>query len=114
MLNKLIQEVAPADMLQPSYPLRQSTFNRWMWSAAVLVVTIAGTFFIKQSAIPVKESPVTVSPSPVAPGRNGAVLTLADGSQVVLDSLQDGTIASQNGYEIMLKEGVNLKQNNGY
>ncbi|MBX3239538.1 MAG: FecR domain-containing protein [Chitinophagaceae bacterium] len=106
MLNRLMQEITPADALQQSNPLPQRTFNRWIWAAAVLVVAVAGTFFIKQNSISVKESPVVASPSPIAPGREGAILTLADGSQVVLDSLQDGAIASQNGYEIVLKEGA--------
>ncbi|MBX3252554.1 MAG: FecR domain-containing protein [Chitinophagaceae bacterium] len=107
MLNRLMRDITPADTLQPSDPLARRTFNRWwMWAAAVLVAAVAGTFFITQNSIPQKETPVAISPSPIAPGHDGAILTLADGSQVVLDSLQDGAIASQNGYEIVLKEGA--------
>lgn len=39
------------------------------------------------------------------PGREGAILTLADGSQLVLDSLGNGKIAVQNGGEVVLENG---------
>ncbi len=41
----------------------------------------------------------------VAPGRNGAILTLADGSKLLLDSLGNGTIAVENGTRIRLEDG---------
>lgn len=41
----------------------------------------------------------------VEPGKNGAVLTLADGSVIVLDSIGNGTIAMQNGVQVISKEG---------
>ncbi len=40
-----------------------------------------------------------------APGKNGAVLTLADGSQLVLDSMGNGMVATQNGTQVLLKGG---------
>jgi hypothetical protein len=48
---------------------------------------------------------VVVKPVDIAPGKNGAVLTLADGTQVVLDSLHNGVIANQKGGQVLLKEG---------
>lgn len=41
----------------------------------------------------------------VIPGKDGAVLTLADGTQVVLDSLGNGIVADQNGSQVLLKDG---------
>ncbi|HRN57581.1 MAG TPA: FecR domain-containing protein [Agriterribacter sp.] len=41
----------------------------------------------------------------VPPGKNGAILKLADGREVVLDSLADGVIASQRGTIVELKNG---------
>jgi hypothetical protein len=41
----------------------------------------------------------------IAPGHDGAILTLANGSQMVLDSLGNGVIASQNGAQVVLKNG---------
>jgi len=43
--------------------------------------------------------------SAITPGKNGAVLTLADGRQLVLDSLKNGVIANQNGAQAVLHNG---------
>jgi ferric-dicitrate binding protein FerR (iron transport regulator) len=47
----------------------------------------------------------TATPADIPPGRDGAILTLADGRQVVLDSLGNGVIATQNGTQVELKNG---------
>jgi transmembrane sensor len=41
----------------------------------------------------------------IAPGHDGAILTLANGRQLVLDSLKNGVIAMQNGSQVELKNG---------
>jgi ferric-dicitrate binding protein FerR (iron transport regulator) len=41
----------------------------------------------------------------VAPGRDGAVLTLANGTKVVLDSIGNGVIAQQNGAQVVMQNG---------
>ncbi|GAA3918015.1 DUF4974 domain-containing protein [Chitinophaga oryziterrae] len=39
------------------------------------------------------------------PGKQGAILTLSDGKQVTLDSLYNGTVATQNGATLLLNNG---------
>ncbi len=41
----------------------------------------------------------------IAPGRDGAVLTLADGRQVILDSLNNGVVANEQGATVVLSNG---------
>jgi hypothetical protein len=41
----------------------------------------------------------------IPPGKRGAMLTLADGKRVVLDSLGNGLVATQNGTQVILKNG---------
>jgi hypothetical protein len=41
----------------------------------------------------------------IAPGKQGAILTLADGRTVVLDSLGNGVVASQGGTKVVLNNG---------
>jgi transmembrane sensor len=48
---------------------------------------------------------VVSNPIHIAPGKSGAVLTLADGSQLVLDSMGNGMVATQNGTQVLLKGG---------
>lgn len=77
-------------------------------AAAVLIITIS--FFIRsilQKPVPVNtstEKPIAAV-TDIAPGSQGAVLTLADGRKVVLDSLGNGTISLQTGAEVRLKDG---------
>jgi ferric-dicitrate binding protein FerR (iron transport regulator) len=42
----------------------------------------------------------------ITPGKNGALLTLADGRQIVLDSVDNGVVATQNGAAVLLKNGT--------
>jgi hypothetical protein len=67
---------------------------------------MAGFYFLWQ---PEKPSPEVVTKNvpvqDIAPGKNGATLTLADGRLVVLDSLGNGVIASQQGAKVVLQNG---------
>lgn len=48
----------------------------------------------------------------IEPGSDGAILTLEDGSQMILDSLGNGTITTKTGRKIMLVNGL-LQYENG-
>jgi transmembrane sensor len=41
----------------------------------------------------------------IMPGRSGAILTLGDGSQIVLDSVANGVLANQNNTAVSKKDG---------
>jgi ferric-dicitrate binding protein FerR (iron transport regulator) len=76
-------------------------FVRYAAVAAVLVV-LAGLGYIinfdsKRENFPLRQP---VATHDVAPGHEGAVLTLADGKQIVLDSAGDGSLARQGGMAI--------------
>lgn len=77
---------------------------RWKFAAAasVAVVLTAGAYFIFKPASPVSVKPLIAD---IAPGANGAILTLGDGSRVVLDSLGDGLVAKQKGSDAVIKNG---------
>lgn len=45
------------------------------------------------------------SANPQTPGREGAILTLADGTTIVLDSLDNGIVARQPGSNVLLMNG---------
>ncbi|WP_315816975.1 FecR family protein [Paraflavitalea speifideaquila] len=46
---------------------------------------------------------MTTKPEPILPGRNGAILTLADGRRIVLDSAANGIIGNQGSAQISLQ-----------
>lgn len=82
------------------------SFRRWGWSAASLILILASVLLF-QTINKKKEKPAsaTAAIADFGPGRDGAILTLADGSRLVLDSLDNGVIANQNGVQAVLKNG---------
>lgn len=94
---------------KPSAPIvhRVHFLRKWGWAAAVaiLVSTVVFTLiYPKQSQDMTGESLVTASP--VMPGKDGALLTLANGSQVLLDTVKNGEIALQGGATVKVINGA--------
>ena len=105
-LQSSVQEEKKASIkpLSPVISLRGS----WMKYAAVAIIFITtGLFFWSRQdskSPPVIANPVKKSRA-IEPGKEGAILTLEDGSQIVLDSLGNGIITAQNGVQLVLKSG---------
>lgn len=99
----------PEDMQDTaSPPTRRTPFLRRYWAAAsVLLLLTLGTYlWYQDSSRP--QAPTSDNkhlPKDIFPGRDGAILTLADGRQVVLDSLGNGLIAMQSGTQVVLQDG---------
>jgi ferric-dicitrate binding protein FerR (iron transport regulator) len=102
MVNSILQQ-SPAQQAK-SVPLFSSQRVRWWAVAAVLLVIIAtGTWrWLQPYKAPVV---ATTQVYDVAPGKDGAILTLADGTTVVLDSLGNGVVATQKGARLLLHNG---------
>lgn len=102
ILSKIRQKIGEG---MPGTPVRRiGVLRRWGWVAAsvLLAVSIGGYLFLNREEA---AAPVAMTEKDIPPGKEGAVLTLADGSQVVLDSLGNGVIATQNGTQVLLKNG---------
>lgn len=84
--------------------------KRIRWAAAAIILLIAGASFLYLSIHPghsnIGNKGIASSSDQhdVSPGKNGAVLTLADGSSVLLDSTGDGNLAQQ-GNMVLMKNG---------
>lgn len=93
-----------ADQPDPKPVVHRVHFmRRWGWAAAsALLLFAAGAYFYMAGT---KSNPPVVSTENIAPGKEGAILTLADGSQVILDSMSNGVIADQNGSKAVLHNG---------
>lgn len=68
---------------------------RWVAAAAVLLVTAAAWFFVRNGAT--VELPAQDVAYEVLPGGNKATLTLADGRKVPLSTSRDGIVVAQDG-----------------
>jgi hypothetical protein len=84
---------------------RKRSFKLWRWTAiaAALLAITGGIYLVK---LPRPRNAVTVSKHPpvsndVAPGRNKAILQLADSSSIVLDDSDPGVLTQQGGTKIL-------------
>lgn len=89
---------------------RRKPVARRLWFRVAAAALLIGIFFIGITLYRVP-SPVIYSDATLAaqqaipPGHDGATLTLADGSKVVLDSLGSGLLTTQNGTKVVLNNG---------
>jgi ferric-dicitrate binding protein FerR (iron transport regulator) len=107
LLNSIQQDVkAPAipRIVHRVHFLRRSGW--WAAAAILLVLLSVGTYYLfNQSSASLPAATVAAVMNDVKPGTEGAMLTLADGRQVLLDSLGNGIIAMQGNAEIKLNDG---------
>lgn len=91
---------------------RLSYLNRWSVAATVILAASLGLWYHSSRSVEktiVRNTPV--HGIDVAPGGNKAILTLADGSAIVLDSISDGEITKQ-GNTLVFKSNDMLAYNN--
>jgi transmembrane sensor len=89
--------------------------QKWKWVAAASVVFIIGitTFFLFDNKKDPVQSASNITAEQIQPGKDGAILTLADGSQLSMDSIQNGIIALQDGVTARVVNGVLIYEGNG-
>ncbi|SEW45396.1 FecR family protein [Chitinophaga arvensicola] len=97
----ILQAIVAVDKAPAVIP-RVFTLRRWWAAASVTLLLAAGTaYYLLQQ----HQTIHTPTMADVAPAHKGAILTLSDGSQVVLDSAKNGLVASQNGARVLLDSG---------
>jgi ferric-dicitrate binding protein FerR (iron transport regulator) len=106
--EKMYRHIATVQFKQEK-PAVMRRYFRYAAAAAVLLIAAAGIFFLffnngKQNTN--SESPLIAESLDMVPGTNGAVLTLANGKTIVLDSLQNGVIALENNGRAVLEDGA--------
>ncbi|MGN6416253.1 MAG: FecR family protein, partial [Pseudobacter sp.] len=77
-------------------------YLKWVAAAAAVVTAcIAGWWLMPRK----QPAPQIVENTSIEPGTSGAVLTLSDGRTVVLDSLNNGVIATQGNTSVTITDG---------
>jgi ferric-dicitrate binding protein FerR (iron transport regulator) len=100
-----------SNKIQGTDPIKKSpvVFLKRSWiAAAAIVIVVLGigiVWMMKKNTHSVDNVVVTPSKTEIVPGKDGAILTLADGRTIVLDSAGNGLIATQSGSEIVLSDG---------
>jgi len=84
--------------------------RRWSAAAAIIIALIGGIYLwnigIHKKAVPV--SPTPMVKNDVLPGGNKAVLTLAGGQRIILDSAHAGQLTIQGNAQVMKINGGKL------
>lgn len=101
MVDRILQQ-SPAEEMEISRRPRW-----WAAAAAILVLCIAGGTWYGLHQRAGNEPVVNAAKGAhdVGPGKEGAILTLANGKAIVLDSLGNGLVAKQNGTQVVLSNG---------
>jgi transmembrane sensor len=98
ILQNTDQQPAPVHFLK----------RKWVRYAAALIIVLAGVsiyLMVQQSSSRQIAAEPTAAPRDIAPGREGAILTLEDGSTVILDDRGNGLVANQSGSKVVLNNG---------
>lgn len=85
-----------------------SFMRRYRWVAAAVLLLMAGTLYwytASKTADPGQFMAQAMPVKDVAPGRSGAILRLADGRKIVLDSIPDGLVAMEGDVQIIKEHG---------
>lgn len=88
--------------------------GKWKWAAAAVILLMLGLFIWKQDSSPEKETPPLVQQPDRSPGGAKAILLLADGRELVLDSMGNGLLAQQGNSSVTkTADGVLLYKADG-
>ncbi|UYQ94062.1 hypothetical protein MKQ68_03025 [Chitinophaga horti] len=105
-LNTEAKDAMVNNILRRGEPAKVRSMRRYWWAAAAVAVVLAGALGYQLNQPPPVKPVVQASTThDVAPGRQGAILTLANGQTIVLDSLNNGVIANQQGTQVSLSNG---------
>jgi transmembrane sensor len=84
--------------------LRQMPSRRrwWLAAASIILLLSAGAYLLTKKNVLKPVAGITK----ILPGKEGAILTLADGSQVLLDTIKNGVVALQGGTTAKIVNGT--------
>lgn len=107
-LHQLLQQKLSKhnDETQTEKPHRIFYFSRWIAAAVLLLVIGSAAYFFwpKTKSQPIATKP-TEQTNDVLPGHEGAVLSLSDGTKIVLDNAKNGALALQGDVKIVKQNG---------
>ncbi len=83
----------------------QTPWIRYAAAAAIICMAVGAWLWTSRNPSR-QQQPAQVAATDIPAGREGAILTLADGSHITLDSLGNGTVAEQHGTQVSLNNGA--------
>jgi transmembrane sensor len=84
-------------------PIRRNWYRISVAAAIILAIALGGYLIYNQQ--PEKETPPLANTKDIPPGGDKAILTLADGSQIILNDASNGAIANQGNVKVIKLDG---------
>lgn len=115
--DRLDSMLSAEDSEWQGVPVRRMSWRRYLVAAGLIGVAVVGTWLYVRSRQDAEVGAVALVPvashlkNDVSPGGNKAVLTLSDGSSVVLDKVEKGAIANQGAARVMKLDDGKLAYN---
>lgn len=105
-MKEILQGVLQTDSVKRMAPVTSlvaRSRRRWIWAAAsvVIILGIAAAFYSLSRNDRKVQVVVNSQKGIQAPGNNRAMITLADGRKVFLDSLHEGEVADQGNIKVV-------------
>lgn len=89
---------------------RKSILRLLKLTAAACIILFIGAYYLTNYKVPAKNTPgplsQTTDKNVILPGKTGAILTLSDGSEILLDSIGNKTITQRNGVAVQIADGA--------
>ena len=106
-INALNLKINTTQTSQEPEVIRMFGWKKLVAAASLILAVGVGTTFFINDVQPVQTQVVTTDETikDISPAISGAILTLADGSQILLDSLGNGQIAQQSNTTISNRDG---------
>ena len=116
LTGKMKEEVSDEKEFAMDPGRRIFTWTRIAAASVILILTVGLFYFNKQKPtdqLAHDASAVSELINDAAPGGNKAILILADGSKIILDSAEKGTLSQQGDIQIIKLDDGQLAYNNG-
>ncbi|MGN6416179.1 MAG: FecR domain-containing protein [Pseudobacter sp.] len=112
--NSILSAIFGSTELRPE-PRRIFFLRQWkIVAAAALLIVVSTILLVVYSNRPVKKnSEDFVHANQILPGQKGAILTLADGTQVALDTIKNAVVALENGVTAKVNNGSLMYEGDG-
>ena len=106
-LTALSSKIATKENTSPQKVVKLFRWKNWVAAASLALAVGVGTTYILNKELPADSQGLAIvhETKDITPAISGAILTLADGSQIVLDSLGNGQVAKQSNTTISNNDG---------
>ncbi|TWW01557.1 FecR family protein [Chitinophaga pinensis] len=113
LLAAIHREISTQEVAEPTPLIRRIALRKWAQAAAVALLLGVGIYLWEARQTHPAAPPVVVQNTDIGPGKEGALLTLADGSVITLESAHTGQIAQQGGATASLSGNSLVYDKNG-